>query len=67
MNEPNAKELKDYAQILVYVFLAGGAWTMVKFLKEALTELKVSVKELTVLVVQHETRIALVENKRSKK
>lgn len=61
------ENIKDYAQIAAYIFLAGGAWSMVKFLKESVTEIKATLKETTGILNAHETRITVLESKAGKK
>jgi hypothetical protein len=67
MKMDEIKTLKDYAQILVYVFLAGGAWTMVKFLKDSVTEIKVTLEKINAVLNSHETRITVIESRKGKK
>jgi len=66
--------LKDVIQSFVglakiggILFAAGMAWQLLKTLRENLVELKASHTTLTNLVSSHETRIALLEEKKPRR
>ena len=61
------EHLKDVVTIAAIIFTAGGAWSLVKFLKEAVGELKVNDAKLTEMLVGHETRISVLEDRTRRK
>lgn len=59
--------LKDIVTIAAIIFSAGGAWSLVKFLKEAVSELKTTDAKLTEMLIGHETRISVLEDRTRRK
>ena len=57
------EQLKDAITIAAIIFAAGGAWSLVKFLKEAVGDLKVNDAKLTEMLAGHETRISVLEDR----
>jgi len=59
--------IKDFLTIAAVIFSAGGAWSLVKFLKEAVKELKENDTKLTAILNAHETRLSILEDRATRR